>query len=70
MQTSGKDEAYAVKIEEQKSEGVVEPANDQAKGVEFYIPHKPVVKENTETTKLRIVYDASAKAHADAVSLI
>ena len=27
------------------------------------------MKENAETTKLRIVYDASAKAHADDVSL-
>jgi hypothetical protein len=43
-------------------------SNDQAKGVEFYIPLKPVVKENAETTKLRKVYDASAKAHADTVS--
>jgi hypothetical protein len=63
------DEAYAVKIEEQKAEGVVEPANSRVKGVEFYIPHKPIVKENAETTKLRIVYDASGKAHADDVSL-
>ena len=63
------DEAYGEKIEEQRSEGVVEPANHHAKGVEFYIPHKPVVKERAETTKLRIVYDASAKAQADAVSL-
>jgi hypothetical protein len=69
LQKSGLDEAYAGKIEEQKTEGMVEPANDRAKGVEFYIPHKPVVKENAETTKLRIVYDTSAKAHADAVSL-
>ena len=69
LQKSGLDEAYAVKIEEQKAEGVVEPANGRAKGVEFYIPHKPIVKENAETTKLRIVYDASAKAHADDVSL-
>ena len=63
------DEAYGEKIEEQRSEGVVEPANHRAKGVEFCIPHKPVVKERAETTKLRIVYDASAKAQVDAVSL-
>ena len=47
----------------------MEPANEQAKGVEFYIRHKPVVKEGAETTKLRIVYDASAKSHTEGVSL-
>ena len=36
---------------------------------EFYIPHKPVVCESAETTKLRVVYDASARAHFGAPSL-
>ena len=36
---------------------------------EFYIPHKPVVRESAETTKLRVVYDASARAHSGAPSL-
>lgn len=36
---------------------------------EFYIPHKPVVREIAESTKLRIVYDASARAHDNAPSL-
>ena len=35
----------------------------------FYIPHKPVVRENAETTKVRIVFDASAKANEDSPSL-
>ena len=38
-------------------------------GREFYIPHKPVVRETAESTKLRIVYDASARAHDNAPSL-
>ena len=69
LQRSGLEQAYTEIIEEQKSEGVVEVADQEAQGVECYIPHKPVVKDSAETTKIRIVYDASAKAHADAVSL-
>ena len=36
---------------------------------EFYIPHKPVVPATAESTKLRIVYDASARAFDGAPSL-
>ena len=28
---------------------------------EFYIPHKGAIREHAETTKMRIVYDASAR---------
>ena len=35
----------------------------------FYIPHKAVVKESAETTRMRIVYDASARAYDLAPSL-
>ena len=38
-------------------------------GREFYIPHKGVVRETAESTKLRIVYDASARAWDSAPSL-
>ena len=60
---------YEAIINEQKKEGVVEPANAPAKGVEFYIPHKAVIRESSESTKLRIVYDASARANPTAPSL-
>ena len=69
LQRSGLEQAYTEIIEEQKSEGVVEVADQEAQGVECCIPHKPVVKDSAETTKICIVYDGSAKAHADAVSL-
>lgn len=36
---------------------------------ELYIPHKGVIKESSESTKLRVVYDASARANPDAPSL-
>ena len=36
----------------------------------FYLPHKPVIREEeAASTKVRVVYDASAKAHPNAVSL-
>ena len=56
-------------IREQKEQGIIESADQPAHGVEFYIPHKPVVRENAESTKMRIVYDASARAHPSAPSL-
>ena len=38
-------------------------------GREFYIPHKPVIRESAESTELRIVYDASAEANEKSPSL-
>ena len=38
-------------------------------GREFYIPHKPVIRESAESTKLRTVFDASAKANEKSPSL-
>ena len=38
-------------------------------GKECYIPHKPVIREKAESTKLRIVYDASARVQDNAPSL-
>ena len=35
---------------------------------EFYIPHKYVFRESAQTTKIRIVYDASARATPEAPS--
>ena len=50
-------------------EGIVVPAPLIATGKEFYVPHKTVVKETAETTKLRVVYDASAKETVSQPSL-
>lgn len=45
----------------QLSEGIIEKVTCEAvSGKEFYLPHRPVVREQAETTKVRIVYDASA----------
>ena len=62
-------ERYAEIIKTQREEGIVEDAKEPPAGTEFYIPHKPVVREAAESTKLRIVYDTSARAHSKAPSL-
>lgn len=54
-------EKHKAIIKTQFEEGIIEKAPNSAKeGKEYYIPHKPVIRENPETTKLRVVYDASA----------
>ena len=63
LQRDGLTNEYGAIIREQKECGVVEPADGPARGVEFYIPHKAVIRESAETTKL---YDASARANPDA----
>ena len=36
--------------------------NDTVSERVFYLPHRPVIRESAETTIIRIVYNASAKA--------
>ena len=50
-------------------ENIVEIAPEQPNGREFYSPHKPVICENADSTKLRIVHDASAKECTEVPSL-
>jgi hypothetical protein len=61
---------YDAIIQEQVNEGVVEKVPNEAVGKEFYLPHCVVVRENAETTKTMIVYDASAHEHDNTPSLI
>ena len=59
-------------IQEQINEGIIEKVGKtetSEKGEEFYLPHRPMIRESAETTKIRIVYDASAKPNKDSVSL-
>ncbi|XP_028405809.1 uncharacterized protein LOC114528390 [Dendronephthya gigantea] len=57
-------------VENQLKDGVVEIAPEKPEGSrEHYIPHKPVVREQAESTKVRIVFDASAKADQKSPSL-
>ena len=46
-------------IQDQLSQGIVERVHSEPEGKEFYIQHKAVIRETAESTKIRIVYDAS-----------
>ena len=69
LEKNGTIEDYNAVIQEQLIEGIVERTPNSVVGREFYIPHKGVVRETAESTKLRIVYDASARAWDGAPSL-
>ena len=56
-------------IREQLEEGVVEKTPAKVTGKEFYMPHRAVIRENAESTKLRVVCDASARAYDGVPSL-
>ena len=52
-------------IQEQISKGIVEVVSESElgdRGDTHYVPHHAVVRQDKETTKLRVVFDASAKS--------
>ena len=57
-------------IQEQHENGIIERVTPtQSDGKRHFIPHHAVVKDDKATTKVRIVYDASAKSKKDNKSL-
>ena len=58
-------------IEDQVKQGIIENIDDKTvQGeIKHYTPHHGVIKPKSRTTKLRIVYDASAKAKKTNLSL-
>ena len=61
---------YQAIIEEQLKSGVIEKAEAVPLGKRvFYMPHKPVVRKEATTTKVRMVFDASAKPNPLANSI-
>ena len=57
-------------IQEQINQGIVEyTADEHEEDHVFYMPHKPVIRELAETTKMRIVYEASARENQKSPSL-
>ena len=63
-------DTYEDIIHQQFEEGItekVEPTESDKKV--FYMPHKPVIPQNAESKKVRVVYDASARAKPASLSL-
>lgn len=62
--TKARPQEYHQKIHDQLKEGIIEhalPANE-ATNAFHYLPHHPVVRRDKTTSKVRIVYDTSAKS--------
>eukprot|EP00112_Aurelia_sp_Birch-Aquarium-sp1_P002538 Seg128.14 transcript_id=Seg128.14/GoldUCD/mRNA.D3Y31 product="hypothetical protein" protein_id=Seg128.14/GoldUCD/D3Y31 len=63
-------EKYNDIISQQVSEGIIEHVSElEPAGKIHYLPHRAVIRENAETTKVRIVYDTSCKDRKSGVSL-
>ena len=56
-------ETYRGIIEDQLERGIISKVNDvpPITGKTFYMPHRAVIREESATTKVRIVFDASAR---------
>ena len=52
-------------MNEQLEQGIMERVDKKEGDLIHYLPHHPVVRKEAETTKLRVVYDASAKSRKD-----
>ena len=61
-------EQYEI-IKDQLADGIIEWVTSQPNDEEYYIPHKSVTRENAESSKMQIVYDASAKSNFSSPSL-
>ena len=64
-------EKYNEQLLEQVNLGFIEKVRNLNlhEGILHYIPHFPVFKTDSATTKMRIVYDASARVSSEALSL-
>ncbi|XP_065058541.1 uncharacterized protein LOC135686269 [Rhopilema esculentum] len=62
LEITGKLKDYHEVMQEQIQEGIIEKIPQRPSGeTVHYIPHQAVIREDAESTKLRIVYDCSAK---------
>ena len=60
---------YGKVINEQKNLNIVEKVTDYEAGATHYLAHRPVIREDKEITKTRIVLDASCKSRVEGPSL-
>ena len=61
---------YDQLIRDQLKEGIVERVpKGKSNNKDFYLPHRPVIRETAATTKMRIVFDASARENDHSPSL-
>ncbi len=55
---------------DQEKQGIIEKvSNVSHSSREFNLPHRPVIRESAESTKVRIVFNASARADHESPSL-
>jgi hypothetical protein len=54
---------------DQLNQAIVEKIANDPVGKELYLPHRPVIRKSAESTKVRIVYDASSKESDSSPSL-
>ena len=61
---------YDSTIQEQLAKGIIEPVppDEKTSNLVHYLPHHGVVRSDKATTKLRIVYDASAKTFGSSLN--
>ena len=70
LEKTGRLEEYHQIMQEQLAKEILEPVPNHPMGeVIHYIPHQAVIRENAATTKMRIVYDCSARANDQSPSL-
>ena len=70
LERMGKLDEYHTVMAQQLEEGILELVPEVPTGkVIHYIPHQAVIREEAESTKMRIVYDCSAKQNSQARSL-
>ena len=63
-------EEYHEVMEAQIKEGILESIPEEPSGqIVHYVPHQPVIREDAESTKMRIVYDCSARSSPEDPSL-
>ena len=62
-------EMYDEVIKDQLAQNIIERVTSEPVGREVYIPHKPMIRKSAESTRIRVVYDASAQARRNEPSL-